>query len=427
MRPKIIYEMLSSRLVTPAYDAGNIERLTMSNTASPPPKQATTPVVATLLPIMGVVLVAFLVIGLALPVIPLHVHEGLGLSTFMVGLVAGIQFFAALLSRLWAGHFADSRGPKRAVVTGLLIAAVSGLVYLVSLWFIHKPETSVAILLAGRGLLGAAESFIITGALLWGLALGGPQNVGRVMAWMGTALFAAFAVGAPAGTALYGSYGFAAIGIATALVPLCTLLLVAPLRPVAPIPASRPKFVKVAGSVWVPGLGLAFSSVGFGATTTFVVLVYAKHGWSPTWLPFTALSITFILGRVVFGHLPDKIGGARVALVCVLIEAAGQALVWLASSSSLALLGVALTGFGYSLVYPGFGVEAVRLSPPESRGLAMGAYTAFLDLALGLANPGLGLVAGHTGVSSVFLVSTLVVMCALIIAVLLVGVPTARR
>ena len=33
--------------------------------------------VAALLPIMGVVLVAFLVIGFAMPVLPLHVHFGL--------------------------------------------------------------------------------------------------------------------------------------------------------------------------------------------------------------------------------------------------------------------------------------------------------------------------------------------------------------
>ena len=82
-----------------------------------------------------------------------------------------------------------------------------------------------------------------------------------------------------------------------------------------------------------------------------------------------------MVGRLTLGHLPDRIGGARIALVCVLVEAAGQALIWLAPFPTLAFLGAAVTGFGYSLVYPGFGVEAVRHAPSQSRGLAMGAYT----------------------------------------------------
>jgi Major Facilitator Superfamily len=192
----------------------------MSATTSQPPTAAASPsVVLTLLPIMAVVLIAFLVIGLALPVLPLHVHQGLGLGTFVVGLVAGSQFAAALLSRLWAGHYADRRGAKRAVVVGLLIAAASGLLYLLSLCFVDAPVTSVAILLADRALLGGAESFIITGALAWGLALAGPQNTGKVIAWVGTAMYAAFALGAPTGTALYASYGFAAIALATTMAP----------------------------------------------------------------------------------------------------------------------------------------------------------------------------------------------------------------
>lgn len=97
--------------------------------------------------------------------------------------------------------------------------------------------------------------------------------------------------------------------------------------------------------------------------------------------------------------------------MCVLIEAVGQALIWRAPGPVLALVGVTFTGLGYSLVYPGLGVEALRSAPPESRGVAMGAYTAFLDLSLGLASPVLGFIAGRTGLGSVFLVSTLAVLC----------------
>src|SRR6058998_348172 len=209
--------------------------------------------VTRLLPIMGVVFMAFLIIGLAMPVLPLHVHQGLGLSTFVVGLVAGSQFAASLVSRVWAGRHADTRGAKEAVIAGLLASAAAGLLYLVSLRFFSSPEISVAILLLGRGVLGAGESFIITGAQTWGLALAGPENTGKVLAWMGTAMYAAFALGAPAGTTLYASYGFDAIALATTLLPLATLMLVWSLRRVAPTARGRPAFNKVVAAVWVPG------------------------------------------------------------------------------------------------------------------------------------------------------------------------------
>lgn len=378
-------------------------------------------VVATLLPIMAVVFVAFLVIGVAMPVLPLHVHNGLGLGTFVVGLVAGSQFAASLISRPWAGHFSDSRGAKRGVVVGLLAAAASGLLYLLSLGFSGTPLTSVAILLLGRGLLGGAESFIITAAVSWGLALADRRSTGKVIAWVGSAMFAAFAIGAPAGSALYASYGFTAIAFATAAAPLATLLLVAPLPRIAPVHHARFSFAKVVGAVWIPGFGAALGSVGFGAVTTFVALLFANRGWANGWLAYTAYAVAFILARVFFSHVADAIGGARVALVCALIEALGQALIWLAVRPEMALAGAALTGFGFSLVYPAFGVEAVRRVPAQSRGLAMGAYTAFLDLAQGLASPALGLVATGARLNGVFLASAVTVLCAALVASWLVA------
>src|SRR6266568_7294559 len=107
----------------------------MEHPEGTPPLQAArhSSSVTALLPIMSAVFIAFLVIGIAIPVLPLHVHQGLGLGTFLVGLVAGSQFAAAILSRVWAGRHADTRGPKHAVMAGLAIAAGAGLLYLISL------------------------------------------------------------------------------------------------------------------------------------------------------------------------------------------------------------------------------------------------------------------------------------------------------
>jgi MFS family permease len=378
------------------------------------------------LPIMGVVLVAFLVIGIALPVLPLHVHQGLGLSTFVVGLVTGSQFAASLITRVWSVHYADRRGAKRGVIVGLLTAAAGGLLYLLSLGFVGTPWLSVAILLCGRALLGGAESFVITGAVSWGLALAGPVNTGRVIAWVGMAMFTALAFGAPVGTTLYATGGFAAVAFATVLFPLISILFIAPLTPVVVQRGTQTGLMKVLGTVWLPGFGAALSTIGFGAMIAFSSLLSAERSWSPVWLTFSVFATALVAARLCLGHTPDKLGGAKVALTCVFVEAAGLALIWFASNSGLAAVGAALTGFGYSLVYPGLGVEAVRRAPPQSRGLAMGAYTVFLDVALGLGSPALGLLAGWTGLGSVFLASAIVVLGAAGVAAWLVRVSSRR-
>jgi MFS family permease len=373
---------------------------------------------AALLPIMGAVFVAFLVIGMAMPVLPLHVHHGLALGTSVVGLVAGSQFAAAILSRVWAGRRSDTRGAKSAMLAGLVIAAASGGLYLLSLSAVSQPIASVTILLVGRLLLGVGESFIIIGGQSWALAILTPGHTSKAIAWIGSAMFAAFAVGAPMGSALYARFGFAGIGVATALLPLLTLLVVAPLKGVTATPRQQVGFIKVMSSVWGPGLGAALSSIGFGAITAFSALLFVAHGWA-AWPAFTVFAAVFILARLFLAHLADRVAAPKVALLSVLVEAAGLALLAASPSLPAALAGAALTGVGYSLVYPALGVEAMRNMPPQNRGLAMGAYTVFLDVALGFGTPALGVLADQAGLGSAFVASAFAALSTAMIAAFL--------
>ncbi|HEY0208812.1 arabinose transporter [Acerihabitans sp.] len=376
----------------------------------------------TLLPLVLSVFIGFLIIGMQLPVLPLHLHVTLGMSALVVGLVIGAQFVAALLSRSWAGNFADIHGAKRAMVMGLLIVAVSGVLFLISLRFIGMPGVSVWILLGGRIVLAIGESLIVTGAMGWGFGLVGTRNAGKVMSWNGIAMYGAYALGAPLGVAANIQGGFLAIALAATFIPFIALIMIANVNGVAPIAAERTPFYKVLNAVWKPGLGLALCSVGFGVIEAFIALLFTARQWGDASLAFTTFGLAFIGARILFGHLPDKLGGARVALVCVIIEALGQVLIWQADTANIALLGAALTGFGYSLAFPGFGVEAVRRAPAQTRSLAMGAYVAFLDLSLGITSPLAGALAGAWGIGSVYLASAVAVALSVIMAlVLLLG------
>ena len=372
---------------------------------------AAQPVVVALLPLMAAVLIAFLVIGAAMPVLPLHVHQGLGFSTFVVGLVAGAQFAAALISRLWSGAYADRHGAKRAVQIGLAAAAAAGLLYLLSLRFVGAPFVSVGILLAGRAVLGAAESFIITGATIWGLARVGAHNAGKVIAWMGMAMFGGFAVGAPFGTAMYDAAGFRTVAFLTTLAPLLTLGLIAPLQGAAGVSRRAPGIL----SVFRPDLAARPRSCA-----------QQRRIWCNRRIRFAAIRwaeldacLAAVLGLRRRAHCCTVCARAfarphrwrAFAILFALIEAIGLGAMGLAANSWIAAIGAALTGFGYSLVFPALGVEAVRRAPPESRGVAMGAYTACLDLALGVSGPVLGAIGGHTGLGFVFLISATSVLC----------------
>ncbi len=370
-----------------------------------------------LLPIMAAVLAGFIVIGAALPVLPLHVSHNLGFGSVVVGVVAGAQFVASLISRIWSGSYSDANGGKRAVLVGLVTAAVAGLLYLLSVAVEGSPVLSVSILIVGRAVLGGAESFVITGGVAWGLTLVDSGHSGKVIAWVGTAMFAALAFSGPFGTMLFAAYGFAAIGLLTALLPLLVFLFL--LR--APNPLIRLRQRKsgvraVIGAVWLPGLGAALASIGYCSILAFGSLLYADNHWRPVWLGFTAFGTALIVARVICGHLPDRYGGAKIALLFVLVQAAGLLVMGLAGSIVLASLGAGLAGLGYSLVYPGLGVEAVGGTSPENRGLAMGIYTAFLDVAMAIGSPALGWVADREGMSTVFIVSAIVTFCAAAVA-----------
>ena len=208
------------------------------------------------------------------------------------------------------------------------------------------------------------------------------------------------------GSAIYARFDFFGLALTTAALPLVTLFCVSPLRGVAAIPRQQAGFMKVMASVWIPGFGAALSSIGFGAITAFSALLFVAHGWAP-WPAFTVFAAAFILARLFLAHLADQFAAAKVALLTVLVEAVGLVLLAVAPSLAGALAGAALTGFGYSLVYPALGVEAVRSVPPQNHGLAMGAYTAFLDVALGLGTPALGFLAERAGLGSAFVASAL--------------------
>ncbi|OWS74980.1 arabinose transporter [Pantoea sp. VS1] len=369
-------------------------------------------------PATGVIAALFcgyLAVGLPLPVIPLFIHQHLGFSNLWVGLVIGIQFVATVLTRGYAGQVTDRVGGKRSALQGAAVCALAGVLYWLAALPGFSPAVSLALVIAGRLAAGMGESQFVTGCVAWSIASVGPQRAGLSMSWTGIAMFAALSLGAPAGMMLYQHVGLAAAMLACIAAPLLASLIATAASGYRVVGGTRLPFYRVIGRIWREGCGLMLQGVGLAGLTAFASLYFAARHWQLAGWVMTSFGVGFIAVRLVLGHLPDRIGGYRVAAYSLLVEALGQMLLWFAPDETLALTGALITGLGCALIFPALGVEALKRVPPASRGSAMGAFVAFLDIAYGISGPIAGAIASHFSYAAVYLFGA---ACALLGALL---------
>jgi MFS family permease len=370
-----------------------------------------------LLLLTAVLFIAYLCVAVPLPIVPVYVTERLGLNNVWAGLGVGIAFFATILTRGYAGSLSDRSGAKSALARGLVFYAAGALISLVAGLLFRVPLTAFLVLLAGRLILGLGESLVGVGVIAWGVGLVGPARSSRVLALIGAAIYGALAVGGPIGLALFHRFGFAGAMAVSAALPCLGLLAIWPLAGVAAHPdAERPPFWRVIGKIWWHGTIVGLQGIGFAAIGAFFVLYFLNKNWDFAGLGLTAFGSGFVLVRVLFGHLPDRIGGLPVAIGSLAVEAIGQILIWSATDPTLAFAGAFLSGIGCSMVFPAMGREVVYLVAPHLRGTALGGFTAFQDLAYGLTGPLAGLLADRAGYGSVFLIGAAAATAGLLIA-----------
>ncbi|PRD17543.1 MFS transporter [Pantoea coffeiphila] len=359
----------------------------------------------------------YLSIGLPLAVLPGYVHNQLGYSSFVAGLIISLQYFATLISRPQAGRYADLLGPKKVVLAGLVLCGASGALSILAVIFNSSPLVSLLLLAMGRVVLGFGESLTATGSILWGINVVGTVQSARVISWNGVATYLAMAMGAPLGVmlnSLFGIPGFAGLIVVMAILGFW----MATRRPAVKVQVGeRTSFSQVFGKIWIYGLCLGLGTVGFGTIATFITLYFSHHGWSGAAFSLTLFSCGFILMRLLFNNSISRFGAMRVSLVSFTIECIGLLIIWQASSVWMVDLGAFLTGSGFSLIFPALGVEAIRRVKPQNQGSALGLYSAFLDCGLGITGPLAGLLIGHWGIDAIYLAAAGVVLIALALIV----------
>ncbi len=346
--------------------------------------------------VFAATLLCFLAVGAVLPVLPRYVTGPLGAGDLAVGIVTGAFAFSAVVGRPIGGRIADRRGRRVIVVAGLLLTAVAGLLYYLPL--------GVGGLVFARLVLGLGDGWVFTAGLAWAVDVSPSERRGQLIALYGLSVWGGLSFGPLIGEALFHLGRYDAVWAFAAAAPLAgaALARVVPDRrapftpdepqPLLPMPAIR------------PGIALFFAQIGYAALAGFVVLHLDEIGVGHGAAVFTAFAITVVAARLLLSWLPDRIGPRASVGIAAAAQALGLALIAVAGSLPVAVAGALVMGTGFSLSFPSLALLVVEEVDEETRGAAMGAFTAFFDVGVGIGGPLAGAVSAVAGYPAAFAV-----------------------
>ena len=355
-------------------------------------------------------LCAFLAIGAALPVLPTYVRGPLHASDLAVGVVVGSFALTSVFCRPLAGRQADRRGRRVVLVAGALAMALGGLLYLLS--------SNVLSLVGARLVVGVGEGSLYTAGAAWAVDLAPEDRRGMALGLFGLAVWGGLSLGPVAGELLRSSSGYDAVWTLTAILPLVGAIIALRLPE-----AARPSKADAAEALALfpraahrPGLALALANIGYAALAGFGVLLLRSRGVGSGATVFTAFAVAVFASRLVLSRVPDRAGARATATAAGLFEALGLTIIALAQSLPTALAGAIIVGVGFSMLFPSLALMVVGEVEDERHGSALGAFTAFFDVGVGLGGPLAGITASLAGYPAVFLLAALAALGAAVLA-----------
>ena len=358
-----------------------------------------TPAHAAFAGIFVVTMLGLVAIGATLPVLPRYVKGPVGAGDLAVGIVLGSFAITGLACRPLAGHLADRRGRKLVVIAGGIATAIAGLLYFV--------PAGVGGLIVARLFLGAGEGMVYTAGSAWVVDLTPPDRRGRMIGLYGLAIWAGLSLGPPLGELILHATSFDGVWALAAGAPLLGALIAMriPERYQArPIRADDERKL-ISREALRPGFGLSLAIVGYATVAAFIVLHLDDRGIGHGAAVFTAFAASVVAMRVLGGWLPDRFGSVPCAIGAAVVEAAGLTVIAFAHSLPEALAGAVAMGGGFSLLFPSLALVVVNRVPEERRGAAMGTFTAFFDLGVGVGSAIAGAAAAIGGYEAAFLLA----------------------
>jgi MFS family permease len=366
----------------------------------------------------------YLALGGTFVALPRTVVNDLGGSTAIAGFSVSVFFVAAVVARPLAGRLVDARGRRTVLVAAPLVVAAVMLGLAVA--------DNVATVLVLRFVQGVAGGSFYVAAVTAETDMAPPDRRASAVARLSVAVYVAYAVGPVVGEVLLDRgqqvtftalAGLAAIGLVFAV----------------SVPETRPNHANqlasqrpppgplIHRSAVLPGLTLLTMGVGYASVTALSGLYAPTVGLSSSAVLYATFAVTIGVLRLGAGRLADSVGLVRVMFPGMTAFSLGFAVMSVAAALSagwVAVVGVALVGIGWAVVFPAVMAWLADQVPDTQRGAALGTAVAFMDMGQGAGGYVVGGVAGVAGYAWGYAVPALLALGGTVVLALAVRSPS---
>ena len=370
--------------------------------------------------ISAVTFLGFLDTHLLIPVMALYA-SGLGASVWFTGLIIGLYSITNTPANILFGRLVDRAGYKLPLTLGLIGDALSMFLYSVSRLPIHLALV--------RTLHGTTGGLVGPATMSATADYSDKGQKGRSMGVYGMSIAAATLAGYGLSAAIVSRLGYQVLFL------FGTILLTAGAGISLLLPGDSKKggmpiktspgggFDKVKDLLKRRGLIVAYCSIfaqyfTFGGVVTLLPLYVRGLGMEVfhVGMLLAIFAIMFIITQLPSGAISDKIG--RLAPTAIGLSLGTVSLVILPSVETLPLLAVvmALYGIAYGILFPSILALVADHTTPEERGLATGTFHALLTAGVAIGAPAAGWVGQAVGVQPGLMLTSGIMVLALIVA-----------
>ncbi|HWI60332.1 MAG TPA: MFS transporter, partial [Symbiobacteriaceae bacterium] len=335
--------------------------------------------------------------------VPPYSTSVLGADKSQVGYLIGIYTISALAIRPLAGYLLDAKGRK---VTYLV-----GLAFFAAFIFTYGWAGSFAILLGIRFLHGLAWGTLTTGGSTVAADLLPAERRGEGLGSYGLTMAMAMAFGPMLGLQVsdggdYSRLFYMAGGIATVAMLLGFAVRYPKVAP-AGKKLSLDSFIDM--KILPVALVNLLTMMTYGGVVSFITLFAAERGMSGG-LFFMSYAAALSLTRPLAGRLQDRQGPNIILGIGLVALAAGFVLLAMSHSVFTFALASVLLGIGNGNVGPTLQAMALGLVAPQRRGVASSTLFSATDLGIGLGSTVLGWVADAYSLTTMYLVSSVLLV-----------------